>query len=233
MAEYKIKVKQSPGWKNYNTCLVSISMGQAYHEGSKLDALLSWAAQNYPVKVLNISDTLHRHNLLRGGASENQAFQQAFALGNDWMRRNEDILKRHLPRFQHIHRWGDWTSHPDFSQIQEAITRFYEQNEMFRAAADIDIQSFVLRKESQGEETSIQQKKQSSFNYLMEEIAAYILMGRRYAANRVYPAKPLETFQYLRHASGIPESLKGMENSMCTRILCERRKTRETEPKAA
>lgn len=222
MTEYRVRVKQSPGWENFDTCLVSISMGQICHEGSKLDALLSWAVQSHKNCILNISDILHRHNLLRHGAGEQEAFQQAFAMGNEWMRRNDEILRHHLPRFQHIHRWGDWLNHPLFPEMHADILRLYEQNAAFKAAADSDIGGFILRKETQGEDTSAEQKKQSSFAYLMEELAAYILISRRYAASRVYPAKPLETFQFLR-GPGVPDSLKGMEHSMCTRVLLQRR----------
>ena len=95
---------------------------------------------------------------------------------------------------------------------------FYETNEAFRSAADADIESFIKRKENQGEASARQQKRDSSFAYLMEELAAYILIARRYSASRVYPAKPLETFKFLRQSGIIPESLKGMENSMDTRV---------------
>ena len=222
MSEYRVKVKNSPGWENFDTCMVSISMGQLCHEGEKLEALLAWAVQNHRVRILNISDTLHRHNLARNGLSDQEAYQRAFALGNEWMQRNDETLKKHLPHFRHIHRWGDWLSHPDFKETERQFLKFYNECPDFKTAADSDIDGFVQRKENQGEKTDRLQKRESSFAYLMEELAAYTLIGRQYAANRVYPAKPLTTFQYLRRSPDVPESLKGMENFMCTRITLNR-----------
>src|SRR5690606_26061616 len=105
MNSYAVKVKQSPGWDNNPVGMISISHGQQAHEGAKLDALLRWGLESHERCLLNISDTLHRHNLIRLGAPPEVALQTAFRMGNEWMQRNADILGRYKNNFHHIHRW--------------------------------------------------------------------------------------------------------------------------------
>ena len=228
MTEYRIRIQNSPGWKDFDTCMVSISMGHAYHEGDKLDALLLWAIQNHKTRVLNISDILHRHNIICAGITETEASQQAYAMGNEWMRRNGDILKRRLPHFQHIHRWGEWLNHPDFEATRKGMLRYYQECPAFKNVVDADIERFSNRKEKQNEISDRDEVRARSFSYLIEELAAYVLIGRQYSANRIYPAKPLETFKYFRTAPSIPQELRGIENSLRSQAVF--RKMSNPEP---
>lgn len=222
MSRYSVKIKQSPGWDQNPVGMISISQGQVNHEGDKLDALLAWGLANHKQCYLNISDTLHRHNLLRHGHDEQEAAQTAFRLGNEWMQRNAAILEKYLPRFAHVHRWNDWLYHAEFEDTHKAVWAQFENDPAFREAALTDIAFFVARKQAQGEDTTDQEKFDSSQKYLLEETAIYIIMARTYAANRVYPAKPLATFEYLRHTPDLPPLLRGMERAMCVRVLLKR-----------
>lgn len=227
MSEYKVKIKQSPGWNLNPVGMISISQGQENHEGAKLDALLQWGIENHQQCLLNISDTLYRHNLIRDGVPAPEAAQESFRLGNEWMQRNAVTLSRHKDKFSRIHRWNDWLHHPEFNAVHAKVIEYYEHVPTFRACADADIESFIGRKRSQGADEAFTRLETASRAYLLEETAAYIIMARTYAANRVYPAKPLQTFEYLRHAPGLPPLLQGMERAMCVRVLLKR--VRETE----
>lgn len=222
MSKYAVKVKQSPGWDRNPVGMVSISQNQASHEGAKLDALLEWGIGNHTDCILNISDTLHRHNLVRAGMAPEQALAAARALGDEWMERNAAILARHKDRFSCIHRWNDWLFHADFAAVHDAVQDYFESVPAFREAALTDIQSFIGRKRNRGEDQEYDDLYRSSHAYLLEETAAYIIMSRTYAANRIYPAKPLLTFEYLRQAPDLPPVLRGMERAMCVRVLFKR-----------
>lgn len=222
MSNYAVKVKQSPGWDKNPVGMISISQGQINHEGAKLAALLDWGLRHHETCLLNISDTLHRHNLIRAGQTPEEAAQEAFRLGNEWMQRNAAVLEKTMSRFARVHRWNDWLYHADFAATHDAVWRHFEQDRDYRAAAMTDIAFFMERKEAQGESTTAAQRFESSRAYLLEETAAYIIMARTYAANRVYPAKPLQSFEYLRQTPDLPPLLRGMERAMCVRVLLKR-----------
>ncbi|MBU0800510.1 MAG: tRNA-dependent cyclodipeptide synthase [Alphaproteobacteria bacterium] len=222
MSNYAVKVKQSPGWNKNPVGMISISQGQEAHEGAKLDALLQWGIDNHHTCLLNISDTLHRHNLIRMGIAPDDAMQAAYRLGNEWMQRNADILNRHKHKMHRIHRWNDWLTHPQFESVHAMVLAHYDHAPTFRAAALADIEKFIGRKKGHGVDVEYDRLHKSSHIYLLEETAAYIIMARTYAANRVYPAKPLLTFEYLRHTPDLPPLLRGMEKAMCVRVLFKR-----------
>ena len=222
MNKYNVKIKQSPGWDRNPVGMISISHGQENHEGAKLDALLAWGIANHSTCLLNISDTLHRHNLIRAGATPDEAMQNAYRLGNEWMQRNAAVLARHKDRFSRIHRWNDWLHHPEFPGVHAQVLAFYADVTPFRAAADADILDFIGRKRTEADDHEYTRLETASRAYLLEETAAYIIMARTYAANRVYPAKPLRTFEYLRCTPDLPPLLQGMERAMCVRVLLKR-----------
>lgn len=222
MSKYCVKIKQSPGWDKNDTGMISISQGQEAHEGAKLEALLDWGVTNHKFCLLNISDTLHRHNLIRNGMDADSAATAAYRLGNEWMQRNAAALDKYRHRFYRIHRWNDWLHHPEFNIVHDAVQSYFIHNPGFRQAAMADIESFTTRKGAQAENTSPEARFNSTRDYLLEETAAYIIMSRTYAANRAYPAKPLQTFEYLRQTPGLPPLLRGMERAMCVRVLLKR-----------
>lgn len=230
---YKTKVKQSPGWDSYNRCIISISQGQECHNGDKLDALLYWGIENHEECILNISDTLHRHNLIRNGMDRDKAYLKSFAMGNEWAIQNKAILDKHRACLKQIHRWNDWLYHHDFDDVHHGVIKYFNECDAFRNTALSDVERFVERKENQQEGSAIEIKFNNSLDYLLEETAAYIIMSRHYQANRVYPAKALNTFEYLRKTSDLPEIIKGMEQSMHVRVIFKRIKNDELLEKAA
>lgn len=232
MPEYKIKVRKSLGWKSAEKGLISISQGQECHEGDKLDALLAWGIAEHAHCILNISDTLHRHNLIRQGAAPKEALRESQRLGDEWMLRNGETLQKYNSGFYRIHRWNDWLYHGDFSNLNHRVRDFYEYNDAFRAAAQADVNDFIGRKEPE-DGVGPDRAFESSLDYLLEETAAYIIMSRMYRANRIYPGKPLRTFEHLRITPDIPLQLRGMEMSLCVHVTFKRTRDGETDRQAA
>lgn len=232
MKSYSVKVKQSPGWQQAESCIISISQGQENHEGEKLAALLEWGVANHRRCILNISDTLHRHNLMAGGTGEAEAFVQARRMGDLWRERNAAFIRPFENSFYRTHRWNDWLFHPDFETVHAHVLSLFTGDAPFRAEAEKDIALFTDRKTKQESPDRTARLRATCTAYLLEETAAYIIMSRTYGASRVYPAVPLSTFAYLRdHATAIPGPMRGMEKSRDVRVLLKRR--REGVPVAA
>lgn len=234
MKSYSVKVKQSPGWQQAESCIISISQGQENHEGEKLAALLEWGVTNHRRCVLNVSDTLHRHNLIAGGMGEAEAFVHARRLGDLWRERNAAFIRPFEASFYRTHRWNDWLFHPDFETVHGHVLSLFAGDAPFRAEAEKDIALFTGRKEKQdaGDEGDL--LRATCTAYLLEETAAYIIMSRTYGASRVYPAVPLSTFAYLRdHAAAIPGPMRGMELSRDVRVLLKRRREGAPPPAEA
>lgn len=225
MPSHKVRVSQTPDWKSYDTAIVSISHGQPNHEGDRLDSLLAWATSAYKKCVLNISDSLHAHNLTREGHNLAEARAKARQLGDEWLTRNKAIIDKYLDKFTEIRRWDDWLAHPDFPSVHEALWVHYNESPEFRAAIQADIDAFTQRHKDAANDNSLSEKFNSSSRaFLMEELAVYtIVFGKVYDnASRVYPSKPLESTTYLRTAPNLPESIRGMDKGLCTRVILDR-----------
>jgi tRNA-dependent cyclodipeptide synthase len=214
MIKYRVIASCQEPWREQPACFLNISMGQQYHEGDKFISLLDWATRNFDCCMINIGDSIHRHNLLSVTGDKKQALEQSLKLGEDWIGRNKNFIRNYLNIPCQLNRWDHWLTHPDFAELYKNIHDYYEKDSKFRAAIEADIRKFISRV---SDKTSLirnlAEYKRSSTLYLLEECTVYILMVRNFNAVRVYPAPELQCLSYLRKKT-TPEHLQGLENSI-------------------
>lgn len=119
-----------------------ISVGQPYHEGEKLAAVVRWINRNPGIQEVHVSvnDLLQRHNYIAKGRSEGEAGAFAFVEGSLWMARNEDTLSG-IKAARTNTRWNDWYSRPNFAAVHQAVADYAQQDASFEEAIACDASS--------------------------------------------------------------------------------------------
>lgn len=188
---------------------LGISMGNSAHEGENLRRMLQWTQQNFDQTIVTLSDTLYRFNLMDEGLNYDEAYDGARALGDAWLQRNQPALAEMDPARLKIIRWDEWLAHEDFNKVYEDLVSFYRADAPFREAMKKDVEAFTSRRQSAGKTVP---QQNNAVNFLLEEGACYILIGRTFQALRIYPSHDLKCFKYLRKDS-VPAPLKGLEQA--------------------
>jgi len=205
--QYRIKICQSPQWKQHNCCRIGISVGNLAFEEEKLQALLSWAHGRFSQCLLYVADTLQRHNYVwKLGMSEEEAYQQALESGHQWLSRNQNTLEQYfcLPNISY---WDKWRTSESFQSLHEQVTAICKCNSLIEAALDTDIANFLSRRSLNPLTKELAYQKCRDF--LIEEVVVHTLMAREIRAAKLYPAKQLEILKVFREriTEDIPSGL--------------------------
>ena len=80
---YAARVKNGAGWRAFERVRLLISVGQPYHEGNKLRAVVDWINRNPSIQEVHVSvnDFLQRHNLIGAGIAAERAGAMSIAEG--------------------------------------------------------------------------------------------------------------------------------------------------------
>lgn len=201
-------------WNNFDTCCLDVSLFNRYQEGAYLAGAYKWVSARFSDCIINLGDTLHRHNLRHQYATMDDAHEKSRNLGQDWLDNNELCLGA-LDIPYKIMRSDDWLVDPDFEPVHEAIWEFYYKDSAFQDVIADDIETFVARRT----DLPASIVRQSSLAYLLEETAADILLGQRGGVAHLYPGNRHSCYGFLvQNADAIPPLLKGLENSAFKRI---------------
>ena len=207
--KYKLQsVSKDIGWQHNELAYIPISLQNKYHYGQRFAHLLDWTAKRHSKIVINISDSLYRHNFISQRSQKNIAYSKALNSGQEWLLAHHFLLDGY--NIVKIHRWDDWLNHPDYLELHKKILYLYESDNNFQKHIETDITNFTSRK-IRRTKANHHRSIESSRNFLLEECACYILIGRRYRANRIYPGSSGNWFLYLQN-SDIPEALQGCGN---------------------
>ncbi len=201
-------------WQSMDTCCLDVSLHNRYQEGLYLASTYEWINSRFKDCLVNLGDTLHRHNLRHRHPCMEQAHNEARKLGDEWLAKNEPCLSM-LKIPYRIMRSDDWLADPDMEAVHEAIWEFYYTDCDFKAVVNRDIETFVARRT----DLPASVVRNASLAYLLEETAADILLGKRGGVAHLYPGGRHECYGYLAaNAEHIPEPLRGLENSAFKRL---------------
>jgi len=207
--QYRIKICQSPQWKQHNCCRIGISVGNLAFEEDKLQTLLSWAHGRFSQCLLYIADTLQRHNYVwKFGMSEEEAYQQALESGRQWLSRNKNTLEQYFSS-QNISYWDRWRISESFQSLHKQVTAICQHNSLIESALDTDIANFLSRRSINSLSKELAYQKCRDF--LIEEVVVHTLMARETRAAKLYPAKQLEILKVFRERL-IENAPVGLEN---------------------
>jgi tRNA-dependent cyclodipeptide synthase len=217
MIEYRVKAKKSPDWKKYKTACLAVSVGREYHEGDKLKAAIEWINTRFQFVIVDVADTLQRHNLmLEQGLSETLAYEKARRMGDEWLERNKEPLNAfRIP--VRIDCWDDRLKHPQYRNTRVQFEQLYWNNNVFQQAVNTDAARFVRRQMDKNPEVSVQHAFENSVKYLLEETAALTLFYRENPCATIYPSSSTLCFETIKQGM-IKNAPKGMENDYHTRI---------------
>lgn len=203
-------------WAKYPLLCLSVSLGKDQHEGEDLRAALRFIASTGKPWILDLADTLQRHNLVAEGIAMQAAHDKTRRGGDAWIVRYEPDFAA-MPFAPLIIRTDQMLKDPRFPPVRDAIMRAHDTDSCFRDAVAEDAKQFTGR--------ALGRVKQSSYDFIFEECTVETLIGRDYQACRLYPSTELLALQYLRrHADRITP---GYERMGYTRFSLE---SRHAEP---
>lgn len=212
--EYKVKVKSNQTqdkWSDFLKARCQISVGQDYHEGSKLSAMMNWCAHRFNDVKVCVNDTLQRYNLMfEKKLKEEDAFDLALENGEKWIKRNEPIWsdKDNVS----IVRWDDWLE-GDYTDVRPKIAFIYESNPEFQQSINKNIMDIWNRRQEARPDLYTKDNFPRFFElskrYLLEEISAFSVMYEQEEAIDIYPGTTIfaATIFQGRDIAGAPSGL--------------------------
>lgn len=223
------KVKSGDQWKNFSRCHLGISLHNPNLEGDRLGAVIDWInAQHFSECFIDLSDTLHRHNLvLRQGISEKDALIQAIKEGNSWLKENDFILRRLRIPFR-LYRWNHWLALEEVAAGLDSFHRAFIADDDFRAALCRDVYSLTSRSGAPLDNARLS----AGVRYLLEELAVLSFYFRDYPCAKIYPGREQYSFRMVREGAvaGVPAGLK---NAFYTQIWLHRPESQGVDNKKA
>ena len=175
-----------------SSCLLSISVGQEYHEEKKFEATIALINKTFRQCKIMLYDGLQRYTMtLNNKAFPSHFLHNAIAQGDEWLKRNQKYY-RHLNNLTDIIRWDHWLSHPHFLEMQYAITKHIQEDLAYRTTFEETIHSYLARYINRlSPTTKLDQKHahDTCLSYLIEECAALCLWPETGCDYEVYPTK--------------------------------------------
>lgn len=201
-------------WQDFDTCCLDVSLFNRYQQDDYLLGTVVWINDRFENCIINVGDTLHRHNLLHEYNAMEVAHQKAHELGDKWIAKNEHLLQSLTIPYKII-RNDFWLEQSDFQDVHNALWAYYLSDKTFRNIVNNDIETFVNRQK--GKDQNIVRK--ASLSYLLEEAAVDILFGKQGGGAHLYPGGRFDCYWYLTdNAQSIPPILRGLENSAFKRL---------------
>lgn len=214
MAETSINAKAA--WRSHSSFMLGISMGSQNHEGEALEAIVDRInSGGFSTGVLDLADTLNRYRYIADGRSEQEAIDISRTEGDEWLRRNADILSR-LKVPATVHRWDEWLNHPKYPEAINKIRGLYASSHVLRDALNTDIDNFYVR--NYGTTNVSEERRALSAEYYMEELAVAAIMLETKPSLVMYPGKQLNCFRLIRDGK-IPDAPPSLSSSSFSRLI--------------
>jgi tRNA-dependent cyclodipeptide synthase len=218
--DYSVRVKTGAGWREHSRARLLISVGQDYHEGAKLKAVVAWINRNPSLVQVHVSvnDFLQRHNFIAAGLPASRAGVVALAAGDAWMTRNTPIQAELRTAELQMTRWRDWFDRPEFAASLTAITDYASADPAFGEMIERDGHGLAERRAKRGETVpDIARLVAHSSDYVREELAVFALQAAELPAAEVYPGSNLASAAYLV-GRNLPEPIRPLASRYFTRI---------------
>lgn len=194
------KLKTKPDFSKYDTFSIGVSLNSRNHVGVALEAIVSWVNSQDTIKtcLIDLSDTLHRHNFIAEGYSPEAAYRECEKLGDAWIRENNHILNKLNVPYKII-RWSTWLDRSEFLRNKIFFERAIVNNRNFRQAIYKDIESFLNRRGRQNIADHLDVIAKGCLDYLIEELAVHAMYFEQHPSISVYPGRQQESFKMVRN----------------------------------
>lgn len=171
------------------TCVLTISMGQNYHEGDKLRASLKAINSFFKNCTIALCDTSQRHSLaiLEKDQTADELYDLSLKLGDEWLERNIPIIEEELKIPHKIIRWDQWFKSPKFEENYKRVEELYLTNSDYQKTVKRTINSFFLRKRKEVLQLVESDCFDLSLNYILEECACMLQWFEDKYDYEIYP----------------------------------------------
>ena len=106
----------------FNSCILTISVGQNVHEGEKFKATLNLINKNFKKCTIGVCDTLQRHSIaMLAGLEGDVLYEIAKKDGDQWIDRNIEYCKKYLAIPFEIIRWDNWLRDEKYKLYREQV----------------------------------------------------------------------------------------------------------------
>jgi tRNA-dependent cyclodipeptide synthase len=192
---------------NNNNCLLCISVGQNYCEGTDLEAIIDLINNcEFNSCTIIVADKLQRFTKQIRGSSEKDSIVEAIAEGKVWVERNQPILNK-LAMKNNVVYWDRWLDDPNYENASKYIENLCQTRKSFKSAFDATVNKFVEREKSRNIDIDINKTKEMTITYLKEELAVTVLWGD-YNFNYIAYPKPVNSAMY-----GILQQIRSNKNN--------------------
>jgi hypothetical protein len=200
-------------FKNFQ-CLLTISVGQATHEGEMFAVTMELINASFGSCVLLIDDTLQRHTMALNKPEEADFYNNiALQEGELWLERNKQYYSS-LTIPTKIMRWDFWLNHPEFNTKRKEIIELTKSDPAYKATFVHSIEAFLNKYCERLVDPiyfDIQKARRLSFDFVVEECTALSLWPELMCHYEVYPN---------RHNKAIEESRKRFVLPHYADLLC-------------
>jgi len=173
-------------------CLLTISVGQATHEGELFAATMDLINTSFESCIILIDDSLQRHTMAFNKAEDASFFyEKSIKEGQFWLTRN-NIYYDKLTIPKKIIHWDMWLNHVNYKAQQKSIISLLESDPLYKAAFDQSIDEFLVKycaRLPEPDKFSIEIARQLSFDFVLEECTALCLWPELECHFECYPNK--------------------------------------------
>jgi hypothetical protein len=175
-----------------SSCLLTISVGQDYHENEKFLSTIWLVNENFKSCKMLIVDTLQRHTMaLNSKMASSDFIKSALKEGDLWLLRNEKYYSM-LNNFEGFVRWDHWLSHDRYQLFYNLLSKELQNNNEYMTIFNKVVNSYIKRymlRLNNLEEFDRERAYNICFSYIHEECAAYCLWPDLGCDFEVYPVR--------------------------------------------
>lgn len=191
-----------------SSCLLTISVGQATHEGELFEATMEIVGKSFASCTILVDDVLQRHTMaITDNKDPNHFYDLAKKEGDFWLDRNEKYYKR-LGIPLTILRWEKWLIHSQFQDRLKLIKKQMLIDSLYKNVVDKSINDFLQKLSKRVKllsEFDWDRAYQLSYDFVTEECAALCLWPELGSNFELYPIKHNEAINETRNRFVLPQ----------------------------
>jgi hypothetical protein len=229
--QYIVDVKNGAGWRRYEALRILVSVGQAYHNGTKLQAVIDWVNKNtnqLQAVQIAVNDLLQGWNALANGVGGGKAFYDAEKNGDEWLKQHDGMLQSFKVASVTITRWGFWLEHPNYPITEQRLAELIADTEnglkdSIRLASEQILERRLKHTDVPNKDRFLDYSRQ----FIKEEIVVLALMHNEPVIHQqpnvkaadVYPGSILPCMDWFRNPTRVlPDELVSLRDRYFCRV---------------
>lgn len=189
-------------------CLLTISVGQATHEGELFDLTIDLINKSFSSCIILVDDSLQRHTMALNSSNNADYFYDiSIKEGLLWLERNKKYYSKLTIPVKMMH-WDKWLKHPSFQDQQAKIKQLIATDPSYRLAFDNSIELFLKKYYERlinQANFNLQRAQQLSYDFLIEECTALCLWVELQCHFEVYPSRRNQAMDETHKRFVLPE----------------------------